>query len=296
MAQGNRCLVCGSSDPSLKYTCKDHLTGGGEFDIYACPKCGFKFTFNPPPESEIARYYDSDEYISLSDIRISVINTLYHLTRKLMLHRKRCLIRRSVGIETGTLLDIGCGTGYFAAFMKDSGWNVTGLEINEKARNFAKEKFGLEVIDFPQLQSLENGSFDCITLWHVFEHFYHPVDYLVSIRRLLRPGGRCVIAMPDSASYDARHYRRFWAAWDVPRHLWHFDPQTFTSFAEQNGFKITTIKSLPADVFYISILSERYRGTNMPFITGMLKGMWFAILSMFNKKRCSSVVYVLASS
>jgi len=291
MTQENKCLVCGSRDTELKFTCSDHLTQRGSFDIYICRSCGFKFTFDPPPENEAGKYYDDREYISHSDTRKGVINTLYHFTRSLMLRRKRSLIRRVTGLNTGTLLDIGCGTGYFAGFMKESGWKVSGLEINEKARNHAREKFGLEVIDQPQLSGLNSGSFDCITLWHVFEHFYDPAGYFTAIRRLLMPGGKCIIAMPDSSSFDAHHYGRHWAAWDVPRHLWHFDPDTFRSFAENNGFRVTGIKSLPADVFYISILSEKYRGTNMPFVTGMIKGFWFAMLAMFNRKRSSSVVY-----
>ncbi|MFH0843002.1 MAG: class I SAM-dependent methyltransferase [Bacteroidota bacterium] len=293
MTQGNKCLVCGSSDTALKFTCIDHLTRKESFNIHACTKCGFKFTFDPPPENEAGKYYDDSQYISHSNTRTGVINTLYHFTRSLMLRRKRSLIRRVTGLNTGTLFDIGCGTGYFAGFMKESGWKVTGLEINEKARDHAREKFGLEVIDQPQLSGLESGIFDCITLWHVFEHFYDPVGSFTAIRRLLKPGGRCIIAMPNSSSPDARHYGRHWAAWDVPRHLWHFDPDTFISFAANNGLKVTGIKSLPADVFYISLLSEKYRSTNMPFVTGMIKGLWFAMLTMFNRRRSSSVIYIL---
>jgi SAM-dependent methyltransferase len=287
------CPVCGSSDTALKFTCSDYLTGSGSFEIHVCRKCGFKFTFNPPPENEAGKYYDDSEYISHSDTRKGVINALYHFTRSLMVRRKRNMIRRITGLNTGSLLDIGCGTGYFAGFMKESGWKVAGLEINERAGNRARDKFGLEVIDYPQLSALEGGSIDCITLWHVFEHFYDPAGYFATIRRLIKPGGKCIIAMPNSSSFDARHYGRHWAAWDTPRHLWHFNPDNFSLFSENNGFKVTEISSLPADVFYISILSERYRGTNMPFMTGMIKGVWFAMLTIFNRKKSSSVVYNL---
>lgn len=294
MGTETKCLVCGSRETTLKFSCSDNLTGGGNFGIHTCRSCGFAFTFHPPPANEIAKYYDDTEYISHSDTGKGLVNTLYHITRRLMLRRKRQMIRKVTGLEMGTLLDIGCGTGYFAGFMKESGWKVKGLEINENARTFARERFGLEVVDETKLSQLEDKSFDCITLWHVFEHFYQPVSYLVSVRRLLKPGGKCIIAMPNSASSDAQHYGRSWAAWDVPRHLWHFNPETFRMFAENNGFTITRIWSLPADVFYISILSEKHRGTNLPFITGMLKGAWFAAGALFSKEKSSSVVYALS--
>ncbi len=294
MTPANKCLVCDSSDIALNLTCRDHLTGSENFDIYSCSNCGFQFTMNPPAEKEIEKYYDTGEYISHSDTKRGVTNSLYHFARRLMLHHKKNIIRQATGLKTGTLLDMGCGTGYFAGFMKEAGWQVTGLEANEKARSFAKEKFNLQILNDSELSSFDANYFDCITLWHVFEHFHDPVNYMAMIKRLLRPDGRCIIAMPNCSSFDARHYGKFWAAWDVPRHLWHFTPDTFRAFSEKNGLKIIRIKSLPADVFYISILSERYRGANLPFIAGMIKGLWFAMLAMFSKKRSSSVIYVIA--
>jgi len=295
MTPPDKCIVCGSIDSSLKFICRDNLTGSGSFDIHACTNCGFTFTMNPPPEQEIEKYYDAGEYISHSDTKKGLTNALYHLTRSLMLRRKRNMIRKLTGLKRGTLLDLGCGTGYFAAFMKESGWKVTGLEVNEQAANHARESFNLEVIDVSQLPGLRERSFDCITLWHVLEHFHDPLSYMTVINRLLSPGGKCIIAMPNSSSFDARHYGSHWAAWDVPRHLWHFNPVTLRRFAENHGFTVTHVKSLSFDVFYISILSERYRGANLPFITGMAKGLWFAILSLFCRQRSSSLAFVLSS-
>jgi SAM-dependent methyltransferase len=293
MAPGNKCLVCGSNNIEFSLGCKDHLTGEKNFDIYACKSCGFLFTANPPSEDEIGKYYAAVDYISHSDAKRGLTNSLYHLVRRLMLSRKRCIISHSTGLKTGKLLDMGCGTGYFAGFMKQAGWKVTGLEKNEGARKFASSKFNLEVLEDSDLEKYEDNYFDCITLWHVFEHFHDPLKYLVLIKRLLKPGGICIAAMPNCSSYDAQHYRQFWAAWDVPRHLWHFTPDTFRAFAEKNGFELTGIKRLPADVFYISILSERQRGTNLPFISGMIKGFWFLGLSIFRRNRSSSLIYIL---
>jgi SAM-dependent methyltransferase len=293
MARVYRCLVCGSDDTAFNLKCKDHLTGGGNFDIFSCKKCGFTFTTDPPGETDIEKYYDAGDYISHSDTKKGLTNNLFHFTRSLMLFRKRNIIRKLTGLKTGTLLDIGCGTGYFAAFMKKGEWEVTGVEKNEGARRLAIEKFGLNVVNESEIAGFREETFDCITLWHVFEHIHDPVKYLPYIRRVLKPRGVCVIAMPNCSSFDAKHYREYWAAWDVPRHLWHFTPGVFRTFAEKNGFEVKGIKRLPADVFYISILSERYRGTNIPFLQGLIKGLWFSLLTLFNKKGSSSLIYIL---
>ncbi len=293
MTAVSKCLVCNSQNSEFIFQCKDNLTGGSDFDIYECKDCGFIFTNDPPAEQDIEKYYDTGDYISHSDTKKGITNTLFHFTRNLMLFRKKNIIRKVTGIKTGTLMDIGCGTGYFASFMKEKGWSVTGLEPSERARNFAVNNFDLKVIPGIENPGLQDLHFDCITLWHVFEHFHDPGKYLTYIHRLLKPGAVCIIAMPNCRSFDAKHYREFWAAWDVPRHLWHFSPEVFKTFAERNGFEITGIRRLPADVFYISILSEKYKGTNLPFITGMIKGLWFSLLALFNKKGCSSLIYAL---
>ena len=293
MTAVSKCLVCNSQSHESSFRIKDHLTGKNDFDILRCLECGFLFTQNPPSEQAIEEYYDEGEYISHSDTKKGLINILFHFTRNVMLCRKNNIVRHATGIKTGTLLDIGCGTGYFASFMKGKGWNVTGVEPNEKARDFAVSNFSLKVVPGIESRDIQDHHFDCITLWHVLEHSHDPVKYFNFIRRSLKPGAVCIIAMPNCGSFDAKHYKEYWAAWDVPRHLWHFSPEVFKTFAERNGFEITGIGRLPADVFYISILSEKYKGTNLPFITGMIKGLWFSLLALFNKKGCSSLIYVL---
>jgi SAM-dependent methyltransferase len=274
-------------------SCKDFFTSGETFDILRCNNCGFEFTMNPPVESKIEKYYDSGEYISHSDTKKGITNFLFHSARSLMLYRKKRVIKNATGLKTGTLLDIGCGTGYFPAFMKKSGWRVTGVEVNEKAREYAREKFNLDVFTEDEFNARNSDQFDCITLWHVFEHFHDPVKYLTMISSLLNKSGICVVAIPNSASYDARYFRNFWAAYDVPRHLWHFDPDNFKMFTENYGFILEKIRILPLDVFYISILSEKYKGSKAAFLSGMVKGLLFSFSSLFNKKKSSSVIYIL---
>jgi SAM-dependent methyltransferase len=177
--------------------------------------------------------------------------------------------------------------------MKDAGWSVKGIEINDSARHSSIETYGLEVIGPDQLPDLEKHSFDCITLWHVLEHFHDPRDYLARLRELLKPGGTMIIAVPNIVSADAVYYGSYWAALDVPRHLWHFSPATLRLLAGKTGFNVTGMRILPLDVFYIGMLSEKYRGRSFSFFRAVLKAKWFTLKTVFNRENASSLVYFL---
>jgi 2-polyprenyl-3-methyl-5-hydroxy-6-metoxy-1,4-benzoquinol methylase len=293
MVHHSSCPVCSSYDLRLRLICTDHFKSGENFPLYTCSVCGFTFTQDHPEENAMGAYYESDDYISHSDTSEGLVNKIYKVVRSRMLLKKRDIVMKMTGLEKGNLLDIGSGTGHFIAGMKNAGWRVKGIEINEKTRLNSSEKFGLEIIPPDQISSLETGSFDCITLWHVLEHFSDLNLYVAEIHRLLKPSGTCIIAVPNIDSYDSRHYGQYWAAFDVPRHLWHFNPDTFGFLFEGRGFRIINIKTLPLDVFYISILSERYKRNKMAFFTGILKGSYFALRALLNKRKCSSLIYIL---
>jgi SAM-dependent methyltransferase len=288
------CPLCSSGEISSFLKCTDHLLSREEFDLFKCGECGFIFTLKYPDEENIGKYYESDDYISHDDNAKGFLNLIYLQARSLMLKEKRRIIEKTTHLRKGRILDIGCGTGYFAATMKKGGWVVTGIEPNVKARDFAARHFALDVISPEDISELPAGIFDCITLWHVLEHFHDPFSYAAEIKRLLRPDGVCICALPNCGSFDADHYGEYWAAYDVPRHLWHFTPETFRLFAEKTGFYITETKSLPLDVFYISILSEKNIGKKFNFLIGMIKGTLFAFRSLFNKSKNSSLIYFLS--
>jgi len=239
------------------------------------------------------KYYESDQYLSHNDSSPRLTTLLYRYSRKIMLKKKRNIIRKFTGLEKGSLLDVGSGSGHFLIEMKDAGWDVKGIEINKKAREYFVTRSGIDVIPPSEISKFSSGSFDCITMWHVLEHFENPFEYMVHIKRMLKPEGLLIVALPNFNSSDAGHYREYWAAYDVPRHLWHFNPQTFRVFTEKNGFEIKTISRLPLDVFYISMLSEKYKGTKLHFILGIIKGLWFSLLSIAKKERSSSLIYVI---
>jgi 2-polyprenyl-3-methyl-5-hydroxy-6-metoxy-1,4-benzoquinol methylase/predicted RNA-binding Zn-ribbon protein involved in translation (DUF1610 family) len=296
MVHHKECPLCTSEVIFLLFSCVDHFISKEVFSLYKCSKCGFEFTQDYPEEAEIGKYYESDDYISHSDIAKGLANKIYRLARNVMLLRKKDIVKKISGLRGGSLLDIGSGTGYFAGTMKKAGWHVKGIEINKKARDFSRSQFGLEIIDPEYISELEADGFDCITLWHVLEHFHDPFKYASEIVRLLKPGGLCLIALPNCSSYDAKYYGQYWAAYDVPRHLWHFNTSTFSLFSEKSGFVLENLMNLPLDVFYISILSERYKGSKFAFLTGLVKALPFAFLSVFNKRKSSSVIYILRKS
>jgi len=195
--------------------------------------------------------------------------------------------------EKGNLLDVGAGTGYFANEMKNRNWNVSAIEKNAEARQFIKENWNIEAQDDDALFSLPENSFDVITLWHVLEHLEHLNEVMKKLHSLLKNDGTLVIALPNADSYDARKYKSFWAAYDLPRHLWHFSPKTFSLLASNNGFEIIKTKRMLFDVFYICLLSEKYRGKKFGFVRAFFMASIAWLLSVFCVKNTSSLIYVL---
>jgi 2-polyprenyl-3-methyl-5-hydroxy-6-metoxy-1,4-benzoquinol methylase len=295
MVHHKECPLCASENIIPSFRCTDLFISQEVFSVYECSECSFKFTQDYPVQDEIGGYYESDDYISHNDTAKGFSNQLYRLVRNVMLVKKKCIINSTV-TGKGNLLDIGSGSGYFANKMKKDGWTVKGIEINKKARDYSISRFGLDIVGPEQISALEADSFDCITLWHVLEHFHQPFQYMSDIARLLKSGGICLIALPNCSSYDAGYYGKYWAAYDVPRHLWHFNPNTFRKFSEKTGFKIEKIRNLPVDVFYISILSERYKGSKFSFVSGTVKALLFSFFSVFKREKSSSIIYLISKT
>jgi predicted SAM-dependent methyltransferase len=176
--------------------------------------------------------------------------------------------------------------------MKKFGWHVTGVEKSKEARRFAKAEFDLDNLPVEELFKLKEKSFDVITLWHVLEHIHLLDENMKEYSRLLQKDGRLIIAVPNHDSYDAKHYKAFWAAYDVPRHIWHFAPSQMKRFAEKHGFKSKSLHIMPFDSFYVSMLSEKYKKSKLGLIKGLFYGKISWIVSLLNKTKCSSVIYV----
>lgn len=286
------CPLCEGKHLKHIITCVDHYASGEQFKVFCCEDCGFRFTQDFPSEAEIGHYYETPDYISHSDTKKGIINNLYHLVRKRMLNRKAQLISHLLGKSSGKLLDIGTGTGYFSNFMKQKSWEVTAIEKSPQARTFAKEHFSLNVYDESHLKDLPTESFDVITLWHVMEHLEQLNETWGLLYELLSDKGILVVAVPNCTSYDAEKYKEYWAAYDVPRHLWHFTPNTMQQIGSKHNFILAAQHPMPFDAFYVSMLSERAKKSASPFIKGMYSGTiaWFHALA--KKERSSSMIYV----
>lgn len=286
------CPVCDGSWFSPFITCTDFFVSGEEFQIKICDSCGFKITENIEDEENIGPYYQSENYISHSNTTKGFVNTVYHAVRKFMLVRKKQIVKNVTGLKKGNLLDVGTGTGFFADEMNKAGWKMTGIEKSSDARDFAGNEFNLEILPPEKLYTLAESQFDCITLWHVLEHIHNLEKNMEAYHRLLKPGGKLVIAVPNHESYDAKHYGECWAAWDVPRHIWHFAPRQMKLLAKKHGFEFLKIFTLPFDSFYVSMLSEKYKKSGLAFLRGIIHGKISWLNSVLKKDAASSVVYV----
>ena len=285
------CPVCKSTDFTEVLRAKDHTVSKEEFSIAHCAQCGHRFTHPVPDQDHIGPYYQSEEYISHSNTSKGFINWAYQVVRKRTLKSKRNLVGRFAGSSQGQLLDIGAGTGAFLAEMKSSGWTAQGIEPDEGARQVARETWGLELAPASEFYGLPEGEFDVVTMWHVLEHVHELDRYLEKIYALLKPGGKWIVAVPNYTSWDADKYQAGWAAYDVPRHLYHFSPASMQALVERGGFKLKGMKRMPFDSFYVSMLSERYKNGSM--VAGVWNGFCSYVAALRQKTRCSSLIYLI---
>jgi 2-polyprenyl-3-methyl-5-hydroxy-6-metoxy-1,4-benzoquinol methylase len=295
------CPACDSLLLQPVFDVKDHSVSGKTFSIWECSDCSLRFTQDVPGSDSIGHYYKSENYISHTNTSEGFINRLYQIVRKQTLRQKRKLICKITGRKNGTLLDVGSGTGSFVNEMKQNDWNVTGLEPDEDARKVAKESLDCELKTIEELFYLPENAFDVITLWHVLEHVHDLQGYLRQLKKLLKQDGLLFIAVPNYTSFDASVYKEYWAAYDVPRHLYHFSPLSMKLLIDKNGMKVFRHKPMWFDSFYVSFLISKYKNarlTGREGKTNWLTASWNGFVSnleaLFDKKKCSSVIYIIS--
>lgn len=275
-------------------TVKDHSVSGEDFQLVHNEELDMLETIPQPSANTLSEYYKSEDYISHTDSKRNWFEKAYHFVRGMALKRKLKLINSFPALGK-TILDVGCGTGDFLQTAKNNSWNVYGIEPNEKARAIANSKIKNQVFDTNTLQEFESETFDVITLWHVLEHLPNLETEIQNLNRLLKPEGRLVIAVPNFKSYDAKHYNAFWAAYDVPRHLWHFSQTSISKLFSKHNLEIEKTLPMTFDAFYVSLLSEQYKsGSKNP-----LTAFWVGLQSNLKAKRTgeySSLIYVLKKS
>lgn len=288
----DKCPLCKSKAIKKRFACIDNFATGEQFDIHECENCGFVFTHKFPDEKEIGRYYESPAYISHSNTNKGIINRIYQLVRKIMLKRKARMVERLASLKSGRLLDYGAGTGHFARVMACKGWDVTAIEKSDKARGLALKEFGFKMHSIEQMAQIGDKSMDVVTMWHVMEHIQDLDKMWSELHRILDDNGVAVIAVPNCVSYDAQKYKQHWAAYDVPRHLWHFTPSTIVCWGEKHGFLLNRQYPMPFDGFYISMLSEQNMGARLHTIKGVWNGFKGWIAQCRNRSASSSIIYV----
>lgn len=287
------CPVCDSDSIQNVFEVKDYTVSGKLFQIAECNSCSLRFTQDVPDEVSMTPYYKSEDYISHTNTSKGLVNRLYHFVRNRTLKRKRNLIQKATGLKTGKILDIGAGTGAFLSEMKKNDWIVRGLEPDEDARKIAEKDYGIDLSDIKELQGLEPSSFDAITLWHVLEHIHDLKSSVIQLKILLKEKGKLFIAVPNYTSADASIYGQYWAAYDVPRHLYHFSPEAMKSLMDEMGLKIVQYKPMWYDSFYISLLSSRYKNGKTNFLTAFWSGFYSNLKALLNTRRCSSIIYII---
>ncbi len=265
---------------------KDYSVTGERFELIYDPD--FKMLCTQPQPQDLKKYYESQSYISHTDANKTLIDKLYQRVKKYSLMKKAGLISKYCSGEK-TLLDVGAGTGDFLLKAKKSGWDVQGVEPNKDARLLAEGKgIGLST----SLHSLPNRKYAVITLWHVLEHLPNLEKQIENLVSRLTDKGTLVIAVPNYKSYDAGHYGPYWAAFDVPRHLWHFSKESIQCLFANRGMKVIKVKPMIFDSFYVSLLSEKYKTGRQNYFKAFAIGLW-SNLKALGSKEYSSHIYIL---
>lgn len=287
------CPSCRSEYVVPVLNVEDHTVSHEFFEILSCNNCKLRFTNSIPAEDQIGRYYQSEQYISHTDSNNGLFNKTYQFVRSHALRSKRNLVENFSLTNAGYILDYGCGTGAFLNEMKLSGWNVMGIEPDPGAMNKAIVLTGVDVKPPSALAEFKAKSFDAITLWHVLEHVHELHATIDKLKDALKLGGYLFVAVPNYTSYDATVYKEYWAAYDVPRHLYHFSPNSMKQLMQSHGLSLKRTMPMWFDSFYVSLLSEKYKNKNISFIYALITGTISNLKAFFNRDSCSSLIYVL---
>lgn len=285
----NKCPWCGSDKAQINLWLKDEFLTKEDFHICECLNCGLLYTMPRPSKDKIGEYYKSEEYYSHQENKKGFIPRIYEQVKKVNLKHKYKLATQ--GKQVGKMLDIGCGVGDFLHTTESYGWQCIGVEPSEDAKAIARQRTTANILSSEELENLPDASFDVITMWHVLEHVDDLKWQVAQLQRLIKPEGRIVIALPNYKSYDGQYYKEQWAAYDVPRHLSHFNRSTIAKILTTNDLKLVKTDKLKWDAYYISYLSEQYKIHKLPLVKGIYRG-WISNLKARRSGEWSSVVYI----
>lgn len=272
-------------------TVVDHSVSKETFTLLYNKEFDILKTTPAPSLDTLPKYYESDDYISHTDGKRTFFEKIYQLVKRNAIKSKVSLITIQQK-QKGKLLDIGSGTGDFLVEAKIQGWDILGFEPDAGAKKLAINK-GVAFTD--DIFTLPDNSFDVVTMWHVLEHVPNLQEYISNLKRIIKPTGTIIIAVPNYKSFDAKYYKQFWAAFDVPRHLWHFSKTSIKKLVEVENMKLIKVKPMWFDSFYVSMLSEKYKNGKMSFIKGACIGLASNVSGWF-KNEYSSHIYIIKNN
>lgn len=271
-----------------KLDLKDYFLTGEKFEIYEDSETEVLYTL-PQPIENLGKYYESKNYISHTDGKKSIFERFYQMAKSINLNNKLELINK---VSNGkNILDYGCGVGDFLEHLQKNGYDVLGMEPNDSARKIAQSKIGNEKVTSTELEH-NDQKFDIITLWHVLEHIPNLNEIIGELKNHLTDNGVLIIAVPNHQSYDAKYYGKYWAAYDVPRHLWHFSDKSMSNLLSNFGMKIDKISPMKLDAFYVSLLSEKYKGNKFGYFNAIKVALKSNYLAK-NNGQYSSLIYII---
>ena len=287
----SNCPICKATAFTNFLKCEDYTVSHETFQLVKCSDCSFVFTNPRPDAAEIVKYYQSEDYISHSNTSKGLFNFAYQQVRKFAVNGKVKMLEE-LNAPQKTILDYGCGTGEFLYAMSTHGWQSKGVEPSPQAREMAIKNYGLTIEDPSALSSFNTNEFGIITLWHVLEHVHQLTETITNLKRIIAPGGYLIIAVPNREALEAQHYKEYWAAYDVPRHLYHFSKQNITRLFEEIGLHLKSVHPMFFDPFYISLLSEQYKNGKKSYIYAILAGIKTTISGRKDITKNSSLIYI----
>lgn len=187
-----------------------------------------------PDEAAISRFYPSTYYGNGGQKFTAAIE----LVVGLLANRRINFLTRGLR-QTARILDVGCGRGLTLKQLADRGFEVFGLEHSQHATQGIDERIQVRIARDLQTAAYPNEHFDLVIIWHVLEHLIDPVATLREARRILRPSGRLIVAVPNYSSFQARWTGTGWFHLDLPRHLYQFPASGLKRLISAAGFDIT---------------------------------------------------------
>jgi 2-polyprenyl-3-methyl-5-hydroxy-6-metoxy-1,4-benzoquinol methylase len=267
-------------------TTEDHLITKERFSLEFDDH--YDMLVTTPSPKNLDKYYQTTNYISHTDNAKNIFEKIYQLVKKYTLRKKIKLINQ-FSKNGKSILDIGCGTGEFLAMAKKENWYTFGVEPNQTAR----EKTALKnIIVTASLEKIGPQKFNVISLWHVLEHLPDLQNQIKKIAAFLKDEGTLIIAVPNFKSYDAKHYKEHWAAYDTPRHLWHFSQNSISRIFKEHKFKVIETLPMKFDSYYVSLLSEKYKEGKQNYFKAIYQG-WLSNYKANSTSEYSSLIYVL---